>query len=92
MNASLLYEIFMYLNSFYFGMFMITELSIGVLKAINLHYAENAVVNELCLLSGICVFEIIRIILGRKGSLSDHGECVMLFNIYFLFHILFIYN
>uniref|UniRef100_T1H2M4 Transmembrane protein 216 n=1 Tax=Megaselia scalaris TaxID=36166 RepID=T1H2M4_MEGSC len=63
MNSSLFYEIFMYLNSFYFGMFAFSELSI---------------VNESCFLFGICVLEISRIILGRKGSLSEYSWKVYL--------------
>lgn len=79
MNSSLFYEIFMYLNSFYFGMFAFSELSIGLLKAINLKYAENVLVNESCFLFGICVLEISRIILGRKGSLSEYSEKITFF-------------
>lgn len=75
MNASLLYELSMYLNSFYFGMFAFSEVSIGLLKAINLQYADNVVLNESCCLLGICAVESVRIFLGRKGSLGEHGEC-----------------
>lgn len=74
MNASLLYELSMYLNSFYFGMFAFSEVSIGLLKAVNLQYADNVILNESCLLLGIIVMETFRIALGRKGSLGEHGE------------------
>lgn len=76
-NASLAYEILMYLNSFYFGMFAACELGIGVLKAINLQYPENMLIRESCLLVALCLVETIRIVLGRKGSLSDRGWQVL---------------
>lgn len=79
MNASLLYELSMYLNSFYFGMFAFSEVSIGLMKAANLQYADNVILNESCFLLGVCVFESFRIFLGRKGSLGEHSECDFFF-------------
>jgi len=74
MNASLTYEILMYLNSFYFGMYAVFEIGIGVLKAINLNYGENILSKEAGILLALCFVETIRIILGRKSSLSDRGK------------------
>ncbi|XP_037925250.1 transmembrane protein 216-like [Hermetia illucens] len=76
-NASLAYEILMYLNSFYFGMFAACELGIGVLKAINLQYTQSVLIRESCLLVVLCLLETIRIVLGRRGSLSDRGWQVL---------------
>ncbi|XP_055853482.1 transmembrane protein 216 [Episyrphus balteatus] len=73
LNASLSYEILMYLNSFYFGMFAASEISITVLKGINLQYEDNGHRWEAFLLLVLCILETIRIVLGRKCSLSDRG-------------------
>lgn len=73
-SPSLTYEIFMYLNSFYFGMFSACELGIGILKAVNLDYEASILQKELCLLIGMILVESIRIYFGRHGSLSDRGE------------------
>lgn len=74
MNASLLFELTMYLNSFYFGMFAFSEWSIGLMKAVNLQYSDDVVLNESFILLGICAVETFRLILGRKGSLSEYGK------------------
>lgn len=73
-NPSLTYEILLYLNSFYFGMFAMCELGMITLKAVNLKYPEHILMRETCILLSLCLVETIRIILGRKGSLSDHGK------------------
>uniref|UniRef100_A0A336JZV5 CSON007374 protein n=1 Tax=Culicoides sonorensis TaxID=179676 RepID=A0A336JZV5_CULSO len=72
MNPSLSYEVLMYLNSFYFGMFAACELGMGILKLINLPYPENVKFQEAILLVLLLFLETIRIIMGRKGSLSEH--------------------
>lgn len=70
----------MYLNSFYFGMFATCEIGIGTLKAVQLsnQYEPGNLLNETSVLLGLCILESIRIHLGRKGSLSDHGWQVIL--------------
>lgn len=73
MNASLIYEILMYLNSFYFGMYALFEIGVGVLKAIGLNYNTQELTREGCILLALCIVETIRIVLGRKSSLSDRG-------------------
>ncbi|KAH8369215.1 hypothetical protein KR009_004347 [Drosophila setifemur] len=73
MNASLIYEILMYLNSFYFGMYAAFEVGVGVLKAINLNYGENVLSREASILLSLCIIETLRIVFGRKSSLSDRG-------------------
>lgn len=74
MNASLIYEILMYLNSFYFGMYAAFEVGVGVLKGINLSYGENVLTREATILLSLCIIETLRIVFGRKSSLSDRGE------------------
>lgn len=46
----------------------------GTLKFVNLDYKREALIQETIVLLGLCLLESIRIHLGRKGSLSDHGE------------------
>lgn len=77
-NASLTYEILMYLNSFYFGMFAACEIGMGVLKITSIPYPPDVLPREAGLLIGLCVLETMRIILGRKGSLSDRAWQVFL--------------
>jgi transmembrane protein 216 len=72
-NSSLTYEILLYLNSFYFGMFATCELGMGILKAVNLPYNSDVLTQETMILLSLCMLESVRIYLGRKGSLSDHG-------------------
>lgn len=74
MNASLIYEILMYLNSFYFGLYATFEVGVGVLKAIHLNYGENVLSREASILLSLCIIETLRIVFGRKSSLSDRGE------------------
>lgn len=73
-NTSLTYEILMYLNSFYFGMFATCEIGMGTLKAINLDYTKSDIIKETSVLVFLCLLESVRIHLGKKGSLSDHGK------------------
>ncbi|XP_037037525.1 transmembrane protein 80-like [Bradysia coprophila] len=75
-NVSLSYEILLYLNSFYFGMFGSCEFAMGVLKAINssyLKYTPQQLQQDVCILVATLILETIRVYLGRKGSLSEHG-------------------
>lgn len=72
-SPSLTYEILMYLNSFYFGMFSACEFGIGILKAVNLEYKAEILQKEMLLLIGMILIESIRIYFGRHGSLSDRG-------------------
>lgn len=74
-SPSLTYEILMYLNSFYFGMFSACEMGIGILKAVNLEYdSPELLEKEMALLVGMILIESIRIYFGRHGSLSDRGR------------------
>uniref|UniRef100_A0A1A9UYG8 Transmembrane protein 216 n=2 Tax=Glossina TaxID=44049 RepID=A0A1A9UYG8_GLOAU len=77
-SPSVAYEVLIYLNSFYFGMFACCELSMGLLKAINLTYTGSALAKDSIVLVGICILETVRIIMGRKGSLADRGWPVIL--------------
>ncbi|XP_067613819.1 transmembrane protein 216 [Eurosta solidaginis] len=79
-NPALGYEVLIYLNSFYFGMFACCELSMGLLKAINLSYQEEVLIRDSIVLIGLCILETIRLILGRRGSLADKS-CPVIFSV-----------
>ena len=78
-NPSLGYEILLYLNSFYFGMFATCELGMMTLKAVNLEYKKHDLAQDVTILLILCIIESVRIVLGRKGSLSDHGKWIFQF-------------
>lgn len=73
-NSSLAYEILLYLNTFYLGMFVVCEVAMGILKAINVSYPENALVTEIGIFSILCLVEVIRIFLGRRGNLASKSN------------------
>ncbi|XP_038219561.1 transmembrane protein 216-like [Zerene cesonia] len=70
-NSSFAYEILMYLNSFYLGMFFVCEVAMGILKAINVSYPENALLTEAGIFCALCLVEVLRIFLGRRGNLAS---------------------
>ncbi|KAI8423064.1 hypothetical protein MSG28_014149 [Choristoneura fumiferana] len=80
-NPSLAYEILLYINSFYFGLFAACELGSLVLKSILIapNYGEGyyLIGRDYGVLLGLFVVEGIRLILGRKGSLSERDVPVM---------------
>lgn len=79
-NASLTYEILLYINSFYFGLFATCELGTLILKSVLIieKYEVNKdptkIGQDYCVLLGLFIVEAARLILGRKGSLSERGE------------------
>ncbi|KAK1116628.1 hypothetical protein QLX08_003150 [Tetragonisca angustula] len=78
-SSSLTYEILMYLNSFYFGMFAICELGMGFFKAANLPSpGTNTTLAEFALLFFLIITEGARIYLGRKGNLTEHGLPILI--------------
>lgn len=71
-NSSLTYEILMYLNSFYFGMFAVCELSMWLFKVANMPSpGASQILTEFALLFFLIITEIGRIYLGRKGNLTE---------------------
>ncbi|XP_031638001.1 uncharacterized protein LOC116350365 [Contarinia nasturtii] len=74
-DASLSYEILMYLDSFYFGLLALVELGVFSYKMVKLGHRYNAtwIMWDVGFLLGTLFLETIRIILGRQGSLSKHS-------------------
>lgn len=73
MMLSLLYQVLLYLNMFYFGMFSTCEFLMKVVKAYNFPGNVSTMSMEFALLLFLFTTEVIRIYLGRKGNLLDHG-------------------
>nr|CAH7761201.1 unnamed protein product [Callosobruchus chinensis] len=70
MNVSLTFEVLLYLNSYYFGLFAVCELGMNAVKYINFgsiqHYSTDFGV-----LFGVCFIEILRVILASRGNLTE---------------------
>ncbi|XP_014467182.1 PREDICTED: transmembrane protein 216-like [Dinoponera quadriceps] len=78
-NSSLTYEILMYLNSFYFGMFAVCEFGMGLFKAANLPSpGTNKTLTEFAILFFLIVTEAGRIYLGRRGNLTERGLPILI--------------
>lgn len=69
MNTSLTFEVLLYLNSYYFGLFAVCEIGMNVVKAINLDIPNFTI--DLGILVIVCVLELIRVIIARKGNFSE---------------------
>lgn len=75
MNVGLTFEVLLYLNSYYFGLFAVCEIGINVVKAINQPLPSFG--TDLGILLGVCVLEVFRVIIARKGNLKG-GPCLQL--------------
>lgn len=73
MNSCLFYEVLLYLNAFYFGMFGACEVGIALLKYAKFTYSGNAMLTEFLLLTFFCILETGRIWLGRMGNFTERG-------------------
>lgn len=74
-NPSLMYEILLYINSFYFGLFATCELGTMILKSVLLggKYNERDLIQDYGVLIGLFIAEAVRLVLGRRGSLKEKG-------------------
>ncbi|KAH8406534.1 hypothetical protein KR215_006101 [Drosophila sulfurigaster] len=77
-NPSMNYEVLIYLNSFYFGMFACCEMAMGLLKAINLSYTGHSLAQDSAVMISFIVLETLRLIMGRKGTLAERGWTAIL--------------
>ncbi|XP_026754262.2 uncharacterized protein LOC113514384 isoform X1 [Galleria mellonella] len=82
-NASLAYEILLYINSFYFGLFATCELGTLILKSVliiekyDVEKDPTKLGQDYGVLLGLFIIEAARLILGRNGSLSERDVPVM---------------
>lgn len=74
MNTSLFYEVLLYLNSFYFGMFTLCEIAMFIIKKINFDFPNDSIVWEFCILLSLILIETVRILFGRKGNLTEKSK------------------
>lgn len=81
-NSSLAYEILLYINSFYFGLFATCELGTLILKSVliiekyEVDKDPTKIGRDYGVLVSLFIIEAARLILGRKGSLSEKGKWV----------------
>ncbi|XP_045455550.1 transmembrane protein 80-like [Melitaea cinxia] len=83
-NSSLAYEILLYINSFYFGLFATCELGTLILKSVliggkydDMEKNRTRLGQDYGVLVALFVIEAARLFLGRKGSLSERDVPVM---------------
>jgi transmembrane protein 216 len=73
MNTSLTFEVLLYLNSYYFGLFAVCETGMNVVKYMNFpdlkHFST-----DFGILMAVCVIELFRVILARKGNLTERSK------------------
>lgn len=82
-NTSLTFEVLLYLNSYYFGLFAICEIGMNVVKYVNfteLHHFQT----DFGVLMSVCGIEILRIILARRGNLTEKSKLEKTYKIYAL--------
>lgn len=79
-NSSLAYEILLYINSFYFGLFATCELGTLILKSVligvkydDMEKNRTRLGQDYGVLVALFIIEAARLFLGRKGSLSERG-------------------
>ncbi|CAB3227715.1 unnamed protein product [Arctia plantaginis] len=82
-NSSLAYEILLYINSFYFGLFSTCELGTLILKTVliagryEVEKDPTKLGRDYGVLIALFIVETARLILGRKGSLSEKDTPVL---------------
>ncbi|EEB10956.1 conserved hypothetical protein [Pediculus humanus corporis] len=77
-SSSLGFEILLYLNSYYFCIFIIAEICIGIFKIINLPYPTGVLMSESLIMIFLSCTETIRIFMGHKGNLTEQSLGVLI--------------
>ncbi|XP_014782685.1 transmembrane protein 216 [Octopus bimaculoides] len=70
-RSSLSYQILLFLNQWYFGLFFILEIFIFIFKGETLPYAPGVLSLEVLLLFILLIIEQFRIFFGKKGNLTE---------------------
>lgn len=73
MNTSLTFEVLLYLNSYYFGLFVVCEIAMNIVKYINFATLEHFS-TDFGVLGAVCAIELFRVILARKGNLTERSK------------------
>ncbi|XP_022919307.1 transmembrane protein 216-like [Onthophagus taurus] len=69
MNVCLTFEVLLYLNSYYFGLFAICEIGMNIVKEIN--HPLPTFKADFGILLIVCLLELVRLIIARKGNLTE---------------------
>lgn len=82
MEAPLMFEVLMYLNSYYFGMFSMFEFSLICAKSIDdaqkkIFYLDELITN-MTVFVFLCLIEVFRTFLSRRDNAADKAICVVL--------------
>ncbi|KAJ8956520.1 hypothetical protein NQ318_019239 [Aromia moschata] len=77
MNTSLTFEVLLYLNSYYFGLFAVCEVGMNVVKYVNFNGLHHFT-TDFGVLMAVCVIELFRVILARRGNLTEKTWPVIL--------------
>lgn len=84
MEAPLMFEVLMYLNSYYFGMFSMFEFSLICAKSVdeynqkNVAYTFNEFGTNMTVFVFLCLIEVFRTFLSRRDNAADKAVCVVL--------------
>lgn len=84
MEAPLMFEVLMYLNSYYFGMFSMFEFSLICAKSVdeynqkNVAYTLNEFGTNMTVFVFLCLIEVFRTFLSRRDNAADKAICVVL--------------
>lgn len=73
MNTSLTFEVLLYLNSYYFGLFAVCEIGMNIVKAVNLNLTSSFT-SDFGILLSVCTLELFRVVLARRGNLTEKSE------------------
>lgn len=77
-----MFEVLMYLNSYYFGMFSLFEFSLICAKSIDDAQKKIKFMDELCtsltVFVFLCLIEVFRTFLSRRENPADKAICVVL--------------
>ncbi|CAL4084168.1 unnamed protein product, partial [Meganyctiphanes norvegica] len=70
-KSSLAYQILLYLNGWYLAAFVVLEVCIFIFKTQILPYPSGNIASEVLLLMFFTAVEAIRIVLGKRGNLTE---------------------
>ncbi|XP_025205907.1 transmembrane protein 80-like [Melanaphis sacchari] len=82
MEAPLMFEVLMYLNSYYFGMFSTFEFSLICAKSIDdaqkKTFTRKELGTDMTVFVFLCLIEVFRTFLSRRDNAADKAICVVL--------------
>jgi len=77
-----MFEVLMYLNSYYFGMFSLFEFSLicakSIDKAQNKKFSDVKLITDMTVFVFLCLIEVFRTFLSRRDNAADKAICVVL--------------